>query len=110
MKSYGVVVNSFYELEKAYADCYSNDLGKKAWHIGPVSLCNRDTEAKAHRGKEASIDEHECLKWLGTKKPNSVVYVCFGSITNFPDSQLRDIAMGNEASGQQFIWVISKSK
>ncbi|MED6132868.1 hypothetical protein PIB30_022780 [Stylosanthes scabra] len=109
-KSYGVVVNSVYELEKDYADYYRNVLGRKAWHIGPLSLCNSDTEEKAQRGKDASIDGNECLKWLDTKKPNSVVYVCFGSIANFPDSQLKDIATGLEASGKQFIWVVRKSK
>ena len=36
--SYGVVVNSFYELEPAYADHYRKVLGRKAWHISPVSL------------------------------------------------------------------------
>lgn len=110
LRSFGVVVNSFYELEKVYADHYTNVLGRRAWHIGPLSLCNRDNEEKAQRGKDTSIDEHECLKWLDTKKPNSVVYVCFGSMEKFPDSQLRDIAMGLEASGQQFIWVVKKRR
>ncbi|KAK7362596.1 hypothetical protein VNO77_04713 [Canavalia gladiata] len=108
LRSYGVVVNSFYELEKVYADHFRKELGRKAWHIGPVSICNRDTEQKAHRGKEASIDEYECLKWLDAKQPNSVVYVCFGTMTNFSDSQLKYIAMGLEASGQLFIWVVMR--
>lgn len=106
LESYGVVVNSFYELEPRYADHYRKVLGRKAWHIGPVSLCNRNEEEKAERGKKASIDEHECLKWLDSKRPNSVVYVCFGSLSNFPASQLREIAIGLEASGQEFIWVV----
>ncbi|KAK7837551.1 scopoletin glucosyltransferase [Quercus suber] len=110
LKSYGVVVNSFYELESVYADHYRKVLGRKAWHIGPVSLCSKDAEDKAQRGKEASIDEHECLKWLGTKKSNSVVYICFGTIAKLSDSQLKEIAMGLEASGQQFIWVVRKGK
>ncbi|KAJ6299034.1 hypothetical protein OIU76_020083 [Salix suchowensis] len=33
-KSYGIVINSFYELESAYADFFK-ELGRKAWHIGP---------------------------------------------------------------------------
>ncbi|KAM4098722.1 hypothetical protein ACJW30_07G100100 [Castanea mollissima] len=85
-------------------------LGRKAWHIGPVSLCNKDSEDKAQRGKEASIDEHECLKWLCKKKPNSVIYICLGSMPNFSDSQLFEIAMSLEASEQQFIWVVRKGK
>ncbi|KAF2321088.1 hypothetical protein GH714_033779 [Hevea brasiliensis] len=54
-KSFGVLVNSFYELEPAYADYYRKVLGRRAWHIGPVSLCNRGIEDKAQRGKESSI-------------------------------------------------------
>ncbi|PQQ08346.1 UDP-glucose flavonoid 3-O-glucosyltransferase 7 [Prunus yedoensis var. nudiflora] len=101
-KSYGVVVNSFYELEPAYADHYRKFLGIKAWHIGPTFLCNKDTYA--------SLDEHECLKWLNSKTPNSVVYVSFGSVIKFGDAQLLEIALGLEASGQQFIWVVKKEK
>lgn len=56
------------------------------------------------------MEGHECLKWLDKKKPNSVVYICFGCSTNFPESQLREIAMGLEASNQQCIWVVRKSK
>ncbi|EOX98312.1 UDP-glycosyltransferase 73B4, putative [Theobroma cacao] len=110
LRSYGVVVNSFYELEDTYADCYRNILGRKAWHIGPVSLCNRATEDKAERGKKSAIDEHECLKWLDSKEPNSVVYICFGSMANFTSAQLKEIAMALEASEQQFIWVVRKQK
>ncbi|KAM1345370.1 hypothetical protein ACFX15_034109 [Malus domestica] len=104
--SYGIVVNSFYELESVYADYYRNVLGMKAWHIGPVSLCIRNNEEKALRGKTASINEHDFLKWLDSKEPNSVVYVCFGSMAKFNASQLMEIAMGLEASGQDFIWVV----
>ncbi|CAJ1939529.1 unnamed protein product [Sphenostylis stenocarpa] len=110
LRSHGVVVNSFYELEKVYADYFSKVLGRKTWHIGPLSLCNRDMEEKANRGKGASVGDHECLKWLDTKKPKSVVYVCFGSTVVLPDSRLREIATGLEASDQQFMWVVRKRK
>ncbi|OIV94300.1 hypothetical protein TanjilG_19306 [Lupinus angustifolius] len=109
-KSYGILVNSFYELERDYIDYFRKVLGKRAWQIGPLSLCNIDEEQKKYRGKEVSIDEHEWQKWLDTKETNSVVYVSFGSVVKFSDSQLREIAIGLEASGQQFIWVVKKSK
>lgn len=107
-KSYGVVVNSFYELEPVYADYYRNVIGRRAWHVGPLFLWSRDLEDKTTRGKQASIDENECMKWLDRKKPNSVVYICFGSMVNFSCDQLMEIATGLEASGQDFIWVVSK--
>ncbi|KAI8532761.1 hypothetical protein RHMOL_Rhmol11G0239100 [Rhododendron molle] len=110
LSSYGVIANSFYELETEYADYYRNVLKRRTWHIGPVSLCNREVEDKAHRGKDAAIDEHECLKWLDSKEPNSVLYICFGSVAKFDDSQLYEIAMGLESSGQQFVWVVRRGK
>ncbi|XP_042958015.1 scopoletin glucosyltransferase-like [Carya illinoinensis] len=106
VRSYGIILNSFYELEPAYANHYTKVCGRKAWYIGPVSLCNKDAEDKGQRGKEPSIDKHECMNWLNTKHINSVVYICFGSLSNFLDFQLMEIAMGLEASGQQFIWVM----
>ncbi|KAI3981530.1 hypothetical protein MKX01_031777 [Papaver californicum] len=54
IKSYGVLVNSFYELEPAYADHYRNIMGRRAWKIGPVSLRNRNTVDKAQRGKQSA--------------------------------------------------------
>ncbi|KAF7849356.1 hypothetical protein BT93_L0887 [Corymbia citriodora subsp. variegata] len=109
IRSFGVIVNSFYELEPDYADYFRNVLGRRAWHIGAVSLCNRDIEDKARRGKKATIDEHECLKWLDSKDPNSVIYISFGSVAKFSPNQLREIALALEASGMQFIWVIRKA-
>nr|BBQ05022.1 chalcononaringenin 2'-O-glucosyltransferase [Dianthus caryophyllus] len=109
IKSYGVIVNSFYELEAEYADFYRKVMGRKMWQIGPVSLCNRENEAKFQRGKDSSIDENACLKWLDSKKPNSVIYVCFGSLTEVSLLQLHEIAKGLQASEQDFIWVIRRS-
>lgn len=106
-RSFGVLVNSFYELEPDYADYYRNVLGRKAWHVGPLLMSSSGgTEEKALRGKKSAIDAHECLAWLDSKMPNSVVYVCFGSMTSFTPSQLREKAIGLEASGQNFIWVL----
>nr|ADV71361.1 glycosyltransferase GT02J01 [Pueraria montana var. lobata] len=113
LASYGVVLNSFYELEQVYADYYEKQLlqgqGRRTWYIGPLSLCNVN-DHKGKRGKQASVDEGDILKWLDSNKPNSVVYVCFGSIANFSESQLREIARGLEDSGQQFIWVVRRSE
>ncbi|EOY16766.1 UDP-glucosyl transferase 73B3, putative [Theobroma cacao] len=108
--SYGVIINSFHELHPAYSEYYSKFLGRKAWHIGPVSLCNKNDEDKADRGNAASIDRHECLRWLDSKKPNSVVYICFGSLFRSSAGQLNEIAKGLEASGQDFIWVLKKGE
>ncbi|CAN6903074.1 unnamed protein product [Brassica oleracea] len=106
--SFGVLVNSFYELESAYADFYSKNVAKRAWHIGPLSLCNREFAEKAGRGQKANIHEEECLKWLQSKTPGSVIYVSFGSGNNFTNEQMLEIAAGLEGSGQSFVWVVGQ--
>ncbi|XP_057420725.1 abscisate beta-glucosyltransferase-like [Lotus japonicus] len=107
-KSLGTVINSFYGLEPDYADYVRNELGNKAWLVGPVSLCNRTVEDKTERGKKPTIDEQSCLNWLNSKKPNSVVYLSFGSFAGMAEKQLKEIAYGLEASDQSFIWVVGK--
>lgn len=105
-RSYGVVVNSFYELEPDYAELYRKGYGKKAWHIGPVSLCNKEQEDKSLRGNRGDVDHNECLKWLDKKEPRSVVYVCFGSQCLFSRAELRELALGLDNCGHPFIWVV----
>ncbi|CAL9059197.1 unnamed protein product [Musa banksii] len=109
-KSYGVVVNSFYELEAEFADHLRNVLGQKAWHVGPVSLCNARAEQQSRRGNKPAIDGEECLKWLGEKEAGSVLYVCFGSMGTFTEAQFRELALGLEASGRPFIWAVKKCR
>ncbi|GAB4835086.1 hypothetical protein Ancab_039420 [Ancistrocladus abbreviatus] len=94
-KSYGVIMNRFCELESAYVDYCGKVRGRRVWPLGPVSLCNRNIEDKVQRGKKASVDEYECLQWLDSKEPNSVIYVCFGSITKG--------SMDQEADDQEWL-------
>lgn len=102
----GVLVNSFYELEPDFTDHYNKVTGRKAWHIGPVSLCNKDLSEKSGRGITASSDCANCLSWLDSQPPSSVLYICFGSLFQFSPAQLREMALGFEASNTPFIWVV----
>ncbi|KAJ6692495.1 GLYCOSYLTRANSFERASE [Salix purpurea] len=110
VKSYGILTNSFVELEPAYSEHYRMEIKRKTWHVGPLSLGNRDMKDKAERGNQSSIDELECMRWLAKKNPNSVLYICFGSFFNHPAAQLLELAMALEASGQNFIWVVRERK
>ncbi|CAI9780191.1 unnamed protein product [Fraxinus pennsylvanica] len=103
---YGVVVNSFEELEQRYVDEFRKIRGGKVWCIGPLSLFNRENLDKSQRGNEASIDTNKCLKWLDSHEPNSVIYACLGSLSRLTPSQFIELALGLEASNYPFILVI----
>ncbi|CAN8316722.1 unnamed protein product [Cochlearia groenlandica] len=104
--SYGVIVNTFEELEPAYVRDYRKVKEGKVWSIGPVSLCNKVGLDKAERGSKADIDQEECIKWLDSKEEGSVLYVCLGSICNLTLSHLKELGLGLEESQRPFIWVI----
>ncbi|KAF6167744.1 hypothetical protein GIB67_017239 [Kingdonia uniflora] len=106
LTAYGVVVNSFHDLELRYVGEYKKAKGNKVWCLGPVSLCNKEAIDKVDRGKKMSIDEHQCLKWLNSRDPNSVIYVCLGSLCRLITSQFIEIGLGLEASRCPFVWVI----
>ncbi|MCD9560197.1 hypothetical protein HAX54_018694 [Datura stramonium] len=105
-EAYGIVVNSFDELEQKYVKGLMNAKGKKVWTIGPVSLCNKEKQDKAERGNNASIDELKCLKWLDSWEQDSVLFVCLGSLSRLSKSQMVELGLGLELSKKPFIWVI----
>ncbi|KAL0337423.1 UNVERIFIED_CONTAM: UDP-glycosyltransferase 73C3 [Sesamum calycinum] len=105
VKAFGAVVaNSFEELEPEYVKEYKKATGQRVWCVGPVSVCNKDYSDKAERGNK-SEPEH-CLKWLDSKEPGSVVYVCLGSQSSMATLQLVELALALEASNRPFIWVL----
>lgn len=104
--SYGVIVNSFEELEVNYAREYRKARAGKVWCVGPVSLCNKLGLEKAKRGDKASIGQDQCLQWLDSQETGTVLYVCLGSLCNLPLAQLKELGLGLEESNKPFIWVI----
>ncbi|KAJ9555456.1 hypothetical protein OSB04_010070 [Centaurea solstitialis] len=107
-RSFGIVINSFEELEQEYVNEYKKLKGGKVWCIGPLSLytdIDQDND-KAQRGKIGSISEQECMKWLDLRERGSVVYACLGSVSRVNPKQLIELGLGLEASGHPFVWVI----
>ncbi|XP_010928558.1 probable UDP-glucosyl transferase 73B6 [Elaeis guineensis] len=97
----GTIYNSFYELEPRYVDCLKKCRATKVWCIGPVALASRGA------GNDLDSKQGELIKkWLNSKTPGTVVYVCLGSEFVFKAEQLREMALGLEASGHPFVWVV----
>ncbi|MCE5166251.1 hypothetical protein HAX54_016443 [Datura stramonium] len=110
-RSYGIVHDTFYELEPAYADYYQKMKKTKCWQIGPITHFS----SKLIRRKElvdAADEYNSCavVEWLNEQKHKSVLYVSFGSSVRFPEDQLTEIAKALEASSVPFIWVVRKDQ
>lgn len=104
--NYGIVINTFEELEQEYVNELKKLKRGKVWCLGPLSLSNNNDLGKSIRGNGSSVDEQLCLKFLDSKNPRSVIYACFGSSSQVTPPQLIELGLGLEASNYPFIWVI----
>ncbi|WJX57498.1 hypothetical protein P8452_43052 [Trifolium repens] len=109
VEAYGIVVNSFEELEDGYVEEYQRVTGHKVWCVGPVSLTNKNDQEKSQRGSKNLIDANEYLNWLDSWPKNSVIYVCLGSLNRVTPKQLIEFGLGLEATNRPFIWVVRKA-
>ncbi|GJM96585.1 hypothetical protein PR202_ga13439 [Eleusine coracana subsp. coracana] len=103
LTGFGVVVNTFADLERAYCDEYRRVDARRAYFVGPIS---QPSLSAVRRGGDGDAD---CLGWLSTQPSRSVVYVCFGSWAHFSAAQMTELALGLEASNQPFLWVVRSS-
>nr|GEX04158.1 UDP-glycosyltransferase 73E1-like [Tanacetum cinerariifolium] len=83
---------------KEAAEFFEIAKDNKVWCIGPVSLCNKSSLDIAERGNNTPFDEHACLKWLDSREPRSVIFVCLGSLARASTKQNIELGLGLEAS------------
>ncbi|KAF3445100.1 hypothetical protein FNV43_RR14793 [Rhamnella rubrinervis] len=76
--------------------------------IGPLQLLlnHVPTDYSKNVGYSLWKEDAECLQWLDTKPPNSVLYVSFGSVAVITPQKLVEFGMGLAQSKQAFLWVI----
>lgn len=107
-KASAIVLNTSEELEREVIDSLSTVLSVPIYAIGPLQVLQSqiDDESLKALGSNLWKEEPECLEWLDKKKPNSVVYVNFGSITVMTRDQMVEFAWGLANSKQEFLWII----
>ncbi|MQM11468.1 hypothetical protein Taro_044375 [Colocasia esculenta] len=73
--------------------------------VGPLVEPPPCGEGEDHlRGDLLKADD--CVKWLDTQEPRSVVYVSVGSVVVLRQEEVTEMAEGLRTSGQPFLWVV----
>ncbi|GMY15440.1 udp-glycosyltransferase 89b2 [Fagus crenata] len=102
--SWGLIFNSFAELERVYVDHLRTELGHdRVWAVGPLLPLEDDVAGFNNRGGSSSVPCDQVMTWLDARPDNSIVYVCFGSRTSLNTKQIEVLASALEISGVQFI-------
>ncbi|XP_061336706.1 flavonol 3-O-glucosyltransferase UGT89B1-like [Gastrolobium bilobum] len=105
LDAWGVVFNTFTELERVYLDHVKKELGHgRVWAVGPVlPLEDGSTGPEVDRGGSITVSCHDLMNWLDSQPNGSVVYVCFGSRTFLTSAQMDVLTRALELSGVHFI-------
>ncbi|XP_059449001.1 7-deoxyloganetin glucosyltransferase-like [Corylus avellana] len=107
-KASGIVVHTFDALEQEVLDALS-PMFPCVYAIGPQQLLlnhSHINDPLKSIGYSLWKEENECLNWLNSKAPNSVIYVNFGSITVMTQQLLVEIGWGLANSKFMFLWII----
>ena len=100
-KPFCILMDTFQELEPEVIEYMSKICPIKP--VGPLYK-NPKVPNAAVRGDFMKADD--CIEWLDSKPPSSIVYVSFGSVVYLKQDQVDEIAYGLLNSGLQFLWVM----
>uniref|UniRef100_A0ACD5WAJ3 Uncharacterized protein n=1 Tax=Avena sativa TaxID=4498 RepID=A0ACD5WAJ3_AVESA len=98
----GFLANTFHEMEPGTVEAFKQVADRGAFPpvfpVGPLVRSNSEEEAAAGASP--------LLEWLDRQPTKSVVYVSFGSGGALSVEQTAELAIGLEASGHRFLWVV----
>nr|UYI35653.1 UDP-glycosyltransferase [Fallopia multiflora] len=100
----GILVNTCMEIDRDLIQSMSQqDIEiPPIYPVGPI--LNLPTEDDHGHDDDESSGKDPITRWLDDQPPRSVVFLCFGSRGTFNDTQIKEIAVGLERSGQRFLW------
>ena len=102
-----IIVHTFDALERDVLDGLST-IFPRVYATGPYQLLLNQIPEYGLKSIGYSLrkEDGDCLQWLDTKEPKSVVYVNFGSLIVIKPEQLVEFAMGLANSKHPFLWII----
>ncbi|KAF3578229.1 hypothetical protein DY000_02032546 [Brassica cretica] len=105
-----ILVNSFKdEYEREFIIKDNNNQNPKILYVGPSHNQAATSDKTLTKNPSFWEEDRSCLGWLQEQKPNSVIYISFGSwVSPIGESKIRTLALALEASGRPFIWALNR--
>uniref|UniRef100_A0A6N2MXX4 anthocyanidin 3-O-glucosyltransferase n=1 Tax=Salix viminalis TaxID=40686 RepID=A0A6N2MXX4_SALVM len=100
-----VIINTFDSFEQDVLDALSPML-PPIYTVGSNAVIQIPNGNLKNIGSNLWEEHPECIEWLDSKEPNSVVYINFGSITVITPQQMIEFAWGLANSNKPFLWII----
>nr|VDD50298.1 unnamed protein product [Brassica oleracea] len=103
--TFSVLIDTFEELERDIIDHMSQLCPEVIINpIGPLFMRAKTTSPDVKGDISDSVNQ--CMEWLDSKGPSSIVYISFGTVVHVKQEQIDEIAHGLLNSGLSFLWVV----
>lgn len=103
-----ILCNSVKELEAKTLDLLPEGFPRicPVGPILPIDFLQKNCAREDRISTGLWPEEYECLEWLDSHAPASVLYISMGSIATLTKQQLEELAYGLETTQQPFLWVV----
>ncbi|XP_073021527.1 7-deoxyloganetic acid glucosyl transferase-like [Primulina eburnea] len=110
VRAKAVIMNTFEDLEQPILSNILKHM-PRLYTIGPGTAHLKSRLGENNVGASVPsvsiwAEDQSCINWLNAQKPNSVIYVSFGSLTAVTREQLLEFWHGLVNSQQRFLWVM----
>ncbi|CAI8597738.1 unnamed protein product [Vicia faba] len=109
LNSSTIIINTFEELEGESLKIFRRK-NPNIYSIGPLHLLGRHFLEKEYGFKASGSSlwksDPKCINWLNKRKPSSVLYVNYGSVTVMTNHHLKEFAWGIANSKVPFLWIM----
>ncbi|KAL4195636.1 hypothetical protein AMTRI_Chr05g65720 [Amborella trichopoda] len=107
LRSKIMICDTVEELEpKGIQQLRDASVGSVVFAMGPIMR----RPSLAHWGRGFGITPERCSEWLDLHEPRAVLFVCFSAHNKVSAWQMKELALGLEASGHVFIWAVTPSR
>lgn len=109
LKAPAIIFNTFEEFEKEALDAVISKFNyPNIYTIGPLPVLGRHIAESEANSLNSSLwkPDTKVFDWLDGRKPESVVYVNYGSVTTMTGQHFQEFAWGLVKSNQPFLWII----
>jgi UDP:flavonoid glycosyltransferase YjiC (YdhE family) len=104
-QSSALIFNTLGAIEATNLDKIREHLSVPVFAVAPLHKLAPPANTSSSLYGETHADR-ECLGWLDTQEPGSVLYVSFGSLAGMDPHEFVELAWGLAASKRPFLWVV----
>ncbi|OEL13079.1 DIMBOA UDP-glucosyltransferase BX8 [Dichanthelium oligosanthes] len=101
--SSGLIINTFSAIEATNLNQIREEMSIPVFAVAPLNKLVSSAGTSLYGETQP---DRQCLQWLDTQQPGTVLYVSFGSLAAMDPHEFVELAWGLAESKRPFLWVV----